>query len=154
MLKPISLWIRIALLLMLAAVAVMSFAWMPTAVDYASDFLGGASRPVLYALGGMLALVMAVVRILAFRLPWAIDADCVFHARTAGLLKGIAALLGGDCLLFGGVAVALLTAGDILLAPVLRFVDGIGVCLTLMLGVRADYVGGAAILKEGADGTL
>ena len=52
MLKPISLWIRIALLLMLAAVAVMRFAWMPTAVDYASDFLGGASRPVLYALGG------------------------------------------------------------------------------------------------------
>ena len=113
MLKPISLWIRIALLLMLAAVAAMCIFWMPTAVDYASDFLGGASRPVLYALGGMIALVMAVVLILAFRLPWAIDADCIFHARTAGLLKGIAALLGGDCLLFGGVAVALLTAATI-----------------------------------------
>ena len=152
--KPVSLWIRLALLLMVAAVAVMSFAWMPTAVDYASDFLGWASRPGLYALCGGIALVMAVVLILSFRLPWAIDADCIFHARTARLLKGIAALLGGDCLLFGGVAIALLTAGDILLAPVLLFVVGIGFCLTLMLFVLADYVGRAAILKEEADGTL
>ncbi len=152
--KPISLWIRIALLLMVAAVAVMSFAWMPTAVDYASDFLGWASRPVLYALGGMIALVMALVVILSFRLPWAIDADCIFHARTARLLKGIGALLVGVCLLFGGVAIALLSAGDRLLAPVLLFVDGIGFCLTLMLFVLADYVGRAAILKEEADGTL
>lgn len=152
--KPVSLWIRLALLLMVAAVAVMSFAWMPTAVDYASDFLGGASRPVLYALCGGIALVMATVVILAFRLPWAIDADCIFHARTARLLRGIGALLGGDCLLFGALAIALLTAGDILLAPVLLFVDGIGFCLTLMLFVLSDYVGRAAILKEEADGTL
>ena len=152
--KPVSLWIRLALLLMVAAVAVMSFAWMPTAVDYASDFLGGASRPVLYALCGGIALVMATVVILAFRLPWAIDADCIFHARTARLLRGIGALLGGDCLLFGALAIALLTAGDILLAPVLLFEDGIGFCLTLMLFVLADYVGRAAILKEEADGTL
>ena len=152
--KPVSLWIRLALLLMVAAVAVMSFAWMPTAVDYASDFLGGASRPVLYALCGGIALVMATVVILSFRLPWAIDADCIFHARTARLLRGIGALLGGDCLLFGALAIALLTAGDILLAPVLLFVDGIGFCLTLMLFVMADYVGRAAILKEEADGTL
>lgn len=152
--KPVSLWIRLALLLMVAAVAVMSFAWMPTAVDYASDFLGGASRPVLYALCGGIALVMATVVILAFRLPWAIDADCIFHARTARLLRGIGTLLGGDCLLFGALAIALLTAGDILLAPVLLFVDGIGFCLTLMLFVLSDYVGRAAILKEEADGTL
>lgn len=152
--KPVSLWIRLALLLMVAAVAVMSFAWMPTAVDYASDFLGGASRPVLYALCGGIALVMATVVILAFRLPWAIDADCIFHARTARLLRGIGVLLGGDCLLFGALAIALLTAGDILLAPVLLFVDGIGFCLTLMLFVLSDYVGRAAILKEEADGTL
>jgi hypothetical protein len=152
--KPVSLWIRLALLLMVAAVAVMSFAWMPTAVDYASDFLGGASRPVLYALCGGIALVMATVVILAFRLPWAIDADCIFHARTARLLRGIGALLGGDCLLFGALAIALLVAGDILLAPVLLFVDGIGFCLTLMLFVLSDYVGRAAILKEEADGTL
>lgn len=152
--KHVSLWIRLALLLMVAAVAVMSFAWMPTAVDYASDFLGGASRPVLYALCGGIALVMATVVILAFRLPWAIDADCIFHARTARLLRGIGALLGGDCLLFGALAIALLTAGDILLAPVLLFVDGIGFCLTLMLFVLSDYVGRAAILKEEADGTL
>jgi hypothetical protein len=152
--KPISLWIRLALLLLLAAVAVMSFVWMPTAVDYASDFLGGASRPVLYALCGGIALVMATVVILAFRLPWAIDADCIFHARTARLLRGIGALLGGDCLFFGALAIALLTAGDILLAPVLLFVDGIGFCLTLMLFVLSDYVGRAAILKEEADGTL
>ena len=152
--KPVSLWIRLSLLLMVAAVAVMSFAWMPTAVDYASDFLGGASRPVLYALCGGIALVMATVVILAFRLPWAIDADCIFHARTVRLLKWIAALLGGDCLLFGALAIALLTAGDILLAPVLLFVDGIGFCLTLMLFVLSDYVGRAAILKEEADGTL
>ncbi len=152
--KPVSLWIRLALLLMVAAVAVMSFAWMPTAVDYASDFLGGASRPVLYALCGGIALVMATVVILAFRLPWAIDADCIFHARTARLLRGIGALLGGDCLLFGALAIALLTAGDILLAPVLLFVDGIGFCLTLMLFVLSDYVGRAAIMKEEADGTL
>ena len=152
--KPVSLWIRLSLLLMVAAVAVMSFAWMPTAVDYASDFLGGASRPVLYALGGGIALVMATVVILAFRLPWAIDADCIFHARTARLLRGIGALLGGDCLLFGALAIALLVAGDILLAPVLLFVDGIGFCLTLMLFVLSDYVGRAAILKEEADGTL
>ena len=152
--KPISLWIRLALLLLLAAVAVMSFVWMPTAVDYASDFLGGTSRPVLYALCGGIALVMATVVILAFRLPWAIDADCIFHARTARLLRGIGALLGGDCLLFGALAIALLTAGDILLAPVLLFVDGIGFCLTLMLFVLSDYVGRAAILKEEADGTL
>ena len=131
--KPVSLWIRLALLLLLAAVAAMCIFWMPTAVDYASDFLGVASRPVLYALGGMIALVMAVVLVMAFRLPWAIDADCIFHARTAGLLKGIAALLGGDCLLFGGVAVALLTAGDILLAPVLLFVVGIGFCLSVSI---------------------
>lgn len=152
--KPVSLWIRLALLLMVAAVAVMSFAWMPTAVDYASDFLGWAARPVLYAVCGGIALGLAMVVVLAFRLPWAIDADCIFHARTARLLKGIAALLGGDCLLFGALAIALLTAGDILLAPVLLFVDGIGFCLTLMLFVLADYVGRAAILKEEADGTL
>ena len=152
--KPISLWIRLALLLLLAAVAGMSFFFMPRAVLYAGGFLEWLSPAVLRIYCCGIAVGMAAAVLLSFRLPWAIDADCIFHRRTARLLSRIACLIGIDCVLFGGLAIALLAAGETLLAPVFLFVDVIGFCLTLMLFVLAEYVGRAAILKEEADGTL
>lgn len=153
--KHLSLIIRLALFVLLAAVAAMCVFWMPTAVEYAASFFGGdGARPALYAVCGCIAAILVTVLGMAFRLPWAISADCIFHAKTALLLRRIAWLIFGDCLFFGAASVALLAAGDRLLAPALLFVDGIGFALMLMLWVLADYVNRAAVLKEEADATL
>lgn len=151
--------IRSLLFFMLISSAAMCIFWLPNAVDYASGVFKNAesfknAEYLLYTIGYIIALPLFIVFIIAFKFPTAIEADTIFHEKTAKLIKIISIIIFSDCTLFGALAIWFFCSGERVLSPVLAFVDVIGFTVALMLLVLSEYVRRAAILKEEADYTI
>ena len=157
--KNLSNIIRLVLIFMLIASAVMCIFWLPNAVDHVGKIFESAEnfknvKILLYAISYVIALPLFAVFIIAFRFPSAIEADSIFHERTARLIKVISIIIFSDCALFGAITAWLFYIGECVLSPVFAFVDAIGFTVALMLLVLSEYVSRAAILKEEADYTV
>ena len=94
--------IRSLLFFMLISSAAMCIFWLPNAVEYASGVFKNAesfknAEYLLYTIGYIIALPLFIVFIIAFKFPTAIEADTIFHEKTAKLIKFFLSFPGEAC---------------------------------------------------------
>ena len=156
-----SIFVKILLIIMMAATLAMCIFWLPDTIAHCEEYLStleifDSSNMIalLYAFATVTVAPVFLIFILSFRFSAYIKNDKIFHSDTARLLKLISCILICDCALFIAGTVFLLTAGEKTLSPVFAFVSAIGLTVASMLAVLSEYVCRAAILKEEADYTL
>lgn len=159
--KKLANFIRVLLVFLIAASAVMCMLWLPGAVfqilnhleRYAGITGEGVSMAV-YAICAVVIIPVFAIFFMSFAFSRAIENDTLFSTKMVKLLKTIGIILVSDCVLFCTVMIALLfLEGWFLTAPFL-FIGVLGITVGCMLLVLSKYVKHAAQLKEEADCTL
>lgn len=141
---------------MLLAGAGMCVLWIPSAVSYlenSCESLSGKAH-LIYTCFTAVALPIFAVFFMAFAFVPAFESDSIFDKRMARLIKLIALIIGGDCLLFGILSGGIFCLGERMLSVLFVFISMIGLTVTAMLLVLADHVDRASELKEEVEGTI
>ena len=154
--KNLPTLVKLVLIIMLLAGAGMCVLWLPLAVSYlegSCQWLSGKSH-LIY--GGFIAVAVPVFAVffMAFAFVPAFESDSIFDKRMARLIKLIALIIGGDCLLFGILSGGIFCLGERMMSVLFIFIAMIGLTVSAMLLVLSDHVDRASELKEEVEGTL
>lgn len=148
--------VRFILIIMLIAGVAMCALWIPKAVDYlerSCPALEGCEA-LLYLGFGVVAIPVFAVFFMAFAFVPAFEQDSIFDKSTARLIKAIAYIVLGDCVVFGVIMGIITCLGETLLSPLLIFISLIGLTVAAVLLILADHVDRASELKEEVEGTI
>lgn len=154
--KNVPSTVRLILIIMLIAGAVMCALWLPSAVAYLENSCPALEgcETLLYLGFGIVAIPVFAVFFMAFAFIPAFEQDSIFDKRTARLIKHIAYIILSDCAVFGVMMGVVMCLGERVLSPLLIFISLIGLTVSVVLMILADHVDRASELKEEVEGTL
>ena len=154
--KKVPSTVRLILIIMLIAGAVMCALWLPSAVAYLENSCPALEgcETLLYLGFGIVAIPVFAVFFMAFAFIPAFEQDSIFDKGIARLIKKIAYVILFDCLAFGIMTGTVAAMGEALLSPLLLFTALVGLTVSAVLLILADHVDRASDLKEEVEGTL